>query len=123
MNSRLYLGDDNKKYISTKEASSLTGYSRDYIGQLVRSNKIDSQKIGRTWYVSEEAILNYKIFSNQLGLVPDVAPEKIQSENFIQNPVVIPVPSVKLPAPSVSGEKLKKNLKRKKYFYQLLVFS
>ena len=57
MNPSLFF--DNKKYISTKEASSKTGYSQDYIGQLVRKGKIDSKKIGRTWYVQEDSILNY----------------------------------------------------------------
>ena len=51
---------DNKKYISVKEASLLTSYSKDYIGQLCRSNKIESKRIGRVWYVTEESILNYK---------------------------------------------------------------
>ena len=64
----LYFGDD-KKYISAKEASLLTGYSQDYIGQLARANKIDSRRVNRIWYVSEESILNYKNFSNKLGLV------------------------------------------------------
>src|SRR5882724_10087268 len=51
---------ENKKYISAKDAASLTSYTSDYIGQLCRNNHVDSKKIGRTWYVSEESILNYK---------------------------------------------------------------
>ena len=66
----LYFGDD-KKYISAKEASLLTGYSQDYIGQLARGNKIDSKRVNRIWYVSEESILNYKNFSNKLWLVSE----------------------------------------------------
>jgi len=62
---------DNKKYISAKEASSITGYSKDYIGQLARANKIDSKRISRIWYVGEESLLNYKNFSNKLGLLPE----------------------------------------------------
>ena len=66
---------DNKKYISAKEASRLTGYSKDYIGQLARGDKIDSRRIGRVWYVGEESITNYKNFSDKLGLLSK--PEKI----------------------------------------------
>jgi hypothetical protein len=62
---------DNKKYISAKKASLLTGYSQDYIGQLARGNKIDSKRIGRVWYVSEESILNYQNFANKLGLISE----------------------------------------------------
>jgi hypothetical protein len=62
---------DNKKYISAKEASLITGYSSDYVGQLARSKKIDSKKIGHhIWYVGEESILKYKNLSNGLGLTP-----------------------------------------------------
>ncbi|OHB07649.1 MAG: hypothetical protein A2W64_00380 [Candidatus Zambryskibacteria bacterium RIFCSPLOWO2_02_39_10] len=58
MNQDLFF--DNKKYISVKEASSLTGYSKDYIGQLCRGNKVDSKRIGRVWYVTHDSILSHK---------------------------------------------------------------
>ncbi|MFZ2522094.1 MAG: helix-turn-helix domain-containing protein, partial [Minisyncoccia bacterium] len=51
---------ENKKFITSKQASKLTGYSKDYIGQLSRSQKIESRRIGHTWYVCEESLLNYK---------------------------------------------------------------
>ncbi len=46
----LYL--EGKKFISSKEASDFSGYSRDYIGQLVRDNKLEAKMVGRLWYVS-----------------------------------------------------------------------
>lgn len=52
---------EHKKYISAKQASSLVGYTSDYVGQLCRENKIESKMVGRTWFVSEESILNHKI--------------------------------------------------------------
>jgi len=58
MTTELYF--DQKKYISVKDASLLTGYTRDYIGQLSRSAKIESKKIGDLWYVSEESVLRYR---------------------------------------------------------------
>src|SRR3989344_690811 len=63
---------DGKKYISSKQASVLTGYSKDYIGQLIRSNKLRSKRIGPVWYVSEESVLNYKNFANKLDTLPGV---------------------------------------------------
>ncbi|MDQ5969453.1 MAG: trimeric autotransporter adhesin, partial [Patescibacteria group bacterium] len=58
MSSELFF--ENKKYISTKKAAAISGYSNDYVGQLCRGNKIDAKRVGRAWYVSEESILNHK---------------------------------------------------------------
>src|SRR5581483_11805977 len=57
MNPELFF--DNKKYISARLASQVTGYSQDYIGQLCRQRKVDRRRIGRQWYVSEQSILNF----------------------------------------------------------------
>jgi len=46
-----------KKYISSKRASELTGYAKDYIGQLVRMGKLPAQRVGRSWYVEEGSLL------------------------------------------------------------------
>ena len=51
---------DNKKYITVKDAARLTAYSKDYVGQLCRHNKVDSRRVGHTWYVGEESLLAYK---------------------------------------------------------------
>ena len=45
-----------KKYISSKRAGKLTGYTTDYVGQLCRGDKIDCRLVGRNWYINEEAI-------------------------------------------------------------------
>lgn len=45
-----------KKYISSKRASQLTGYAKDYIGQLARGGKLPGTRVGRAWYVDEEAL-------------------------------------------------------------------
>ncbi|MSU45141.1 MAG: DNA-binding protein [Candidatus Zambryskibacteria bacterium] len=58
MNSDAYF--EGKKYISIKEASRITGYSRDYIGQLCRQDKITSRRIDRSWFVLEESVLSYR---------------------------------------------------------------
>ena len=48
-----------KKYISSKRASEVSGYTKDYIGQLCRGKKIDSRLVGRNWYVSEAALAEH----------------------------------------------------------------
>lgn len=47
---------EGKKFISSKEASALSGYSRDYIGQLVRDNRLEAKMVGRLWYVSSDSL-------------------------------------------------------------------
>lgn len=44
------------KYISSKRAAEITGYAKDYIGQLVRKGKLDAKRVGRSWYVSEQEV-------------------------------------------------------------------
>lgn len=51
---------DDKKYISSKRASDITGYAKDYVGQLCRGGKIDARRIGRNWFVAEASILQHK---------------------------------------------------------------
>lgn len=46
-----------KKYISSKRAAEITGYAKDYVGQLARSKKVPATRVGRSWYVSESDIL------------------------------------------------------------------
>jgi hypothetical protein len=47
-----------KKYISSKRASELTGYAKDYVGQLARAGKVPGTRVGRAWYVDEATILS-----------------------------------------------------------------
>lgn len=58
MSDEIRVGDET--YISSKRASEITGYARDYIGQLARKGLVDARRIGGLWYVSEKALLVYK---------------------------------------------------------------
>ncbi|MSU45515.1 MAG: hypothetical protein EXS47_02730, partial [Candidatus Zambryskibacteria bacterium] len=58
MNSEVYF--EGKKYISIKEASALTSYSKDYIGQLSRQGKVTSKRLGKKWFVEAASLLDYK---------------------------------------------------------------
>lgn len=48
------VGDEN--LISTTRAAELSGYSKDYVGQLCREEKIDCRRVSGNWYVREESI-------------------------------------------------------------------
>lgn len=47
---------DGIEYISSKRAAQESGYTKDYIGQLARSEKIDARMVGRSWYVRADAL-------------------------------------------------------------------
>jgi hypothetical protein len=48
------IGD--KIYISSKRAAEITGYAKDYVGQLCREGHVDAKMVGRSWYVYEPSI-------------------------------------------------------------------
>lgn len=49
------------QYISLKEAAQITGYSPDYIGQLIRSGKLEGKQVFQhvVWVTTEDAIEKY----------------------------------------------------------------
>ncbi|MFH1956331.1 MAG: hypothetical protein ABIJ28_01670, partial [Patescibacteria group bacterium] len=55
-----------KKLVSLKKASEISGYAKDYIGQLCRASKIDSKRIGRDWFVDIDRLLKYKKQAEQI---------------------------------------------------------
>jgi len=54
----LIIGD--KKYVSSKQAAKVTGYAKDYIGQLCREGRVPARLVGRSWYVLESAIHDHR---------------------------------------------------------------
>ena len=64
-----------KKYISSRRASQLTGYAKDYVGQLARAGKISGTRVGRSWYVEEAALLSH-IRSDTEGRSVEVVQEQ-----------------------------------------------
>lgn len=59
----LTIGD--KIYISSKRAASITGYAKDYIGQLCREGRVEATLVGRSWYVLETSIRAHRFGSDQ----------------------------------------------------------
>ncbi|MBI3572145.1 helix-turn-helix domain-containing protein [Candidatus Kaiserbacteria bacterium] len=51
---------EDKKYVSSKRAAEITGYAKDYIGQLCREGRVPARLIGRNWYVLESAIQDHR---------------------------------------------------------------
>jgi len=52
------IGD--KKYISSKQAAKITGYAKDYVGQLCREGRVEARLVGRNWYVLDSAIREHR---------------------------------------------------------------
>ncbi len=46
---------DDKKYLSSKRAAKVTGYAKDYVGQLCREGRVEARLVGRNWYLPEPA--------------------------------------------------------------------
>lgn len=51
---------EEKKYVSSKRAAKITGYAKDYIGQLCREGRVPARLVGRSWYVLESAIQDHR---------------------------------------------------------------
>jgi hypothetical protein len=54
--------EKEEKMITLKEAATISGYSSDYIGQLIRSGKLYGKQVycNVAWMTTKEAILAYK---------------------------------------------------------------
>lgn len=76
----------NKKeeYISLREAAKMSGYSSDYVGQLIRSGKLPGKQVFShvAWMTTEEALQEYmqkKRGSKMQSSWQDVATDAIKS--------------------------------------------
>ncbi len=49
----------NEKFITTKEAGELSGYTQDYLARLVRAGEIEGKKIGHQWMVDRVALESF----------------------------------------------------------------
>ncbi len=70
---------DHKKYISSKQAAEITGYAKDYIGQLCREGRVPARLIGRTWYVLESALQDHRFGAEEpkMEVAPEVSKEPL----------------------------------------------
>ena len=72
---------EEKKYVSSKQAAKITGYAKDYIGQLCREGRVPARLVGRSWYVLESAIQDHR-FGNQEAEEPKETVKTTQSGSF-----------------------------------------
>lgn len=96
----LTIGD--KVYISTKRAAALTGYAKDYIGQLCREGRVEAKLVGRSWYVREESLRGHR-FGEEETSQPAVTEDKaarFMEITYTPEPIQT-LPSVAKPAPVV----------------------
>jgi excisionase family DNA binding protein len=54
-------------WVTTNEAAEATGYTPAYFRQLARRGVIPAERVGRDWFVSLEAALDYKRKMDALG--------------------------------------------------------
>lgn len=70
----LTIGD--KIYISSKRAAEITGYAKDYVGQLCREGRVEATLVGRSWYVLESSIKEHRF-----GQEADVSKRESKTES------------------------------------------
>lgn len=51
---------EGRVYVSSKQAAKITGYAKDYVGQLCREGRVDARLVGRNWYVLETSIREHR---------------------------------------------------------------
>lgn len=75
---------DERKYISSKQAAKITGYAKDYVGQLCREGYIPARKVGRSWYVLESAIQDHRFGILKPDQSPVVVVEPAAREEVVE---------------------------------------
>ncbi|MEO6536948.1 MAG: hypothetical protein ABIT47_04600 [Candidatus Paceibacterota bacterium] len=70
----------DKTYISSKRAAEITGYAKDYVGQLCREGHVDAKMVGRSWYVFEPSIRKHRFGEEAVVEAPTPIEEKLQVE-------------------------------------------
>lgn len=84
-----------QKYVSSKRAAELTGYAKDYIGQLCREGRVEARLVGRSWYVREAAIKDHRF-----GL-ENASPAVVQTKSVIEASNDMEPPIYKVDVPTV----------------------
>lgn len=78
---------EGKTYISSKRAAEITGYAKDYVGQLCREGRVKARLVGRSWYVLEDSIRAHR-FGEEEEVKPEAPkapePEAWSAPRYIQ---------------------------------------
>jgi len=70
---------DNLVYIPSKKAAQITGYAKDYVGQLCREGRIEAKLVGRSWYVLESSVREHRFGKTHNESVATTASESNKS--------------------------------------------
>ena len=76
---------EEKKYISSKQAAKVTGYAKDYVGQLCREGRVPARLVGRSWYVLESAVHDHR-FGNPKEMPPEEVKPASESRSTWESP-------------------------------------
>lgn len=108
---------EEKKYISSKRAAKVTGYAKDYIGQLCREGRVPARLVGRNWYVLETAIQDHRFGESNLesGNTAHDAPSAPASASTWESPRYEAIsaetfPSISRPTDADEGDKGEENV-------------
>lgn len=90
------IGD--KLYVSSKRAAQITGYAKDYIGQLCREGRVEARLVGRNWYVLDSALRAHRFGKEEAPEPKNEAPKSPESpistwkrpEYIPETPVFVP---------------------------------
>ncbi len=74
---------DGETYVSSKRAAKITGYAKDYIGQLCREGRVKARQVGRNWYVLESSIREHR-FGDDLRDKAESKTPKVTSGHWEQ---------------------------------------
>jgi hypothetical protein len=90
---------EEKKYISSKRAAKVTGYAKDYIGQLCREGRVPARLVGRGWYVLETAIQDHRF-----GNPGETEPKEQESPRYKASPeeILPPIEQTEQKEPNIS---------------------
>ncbi len=66
----------DQKYVSSKRAAEITGYAKDYVGQLCREGRVEARLVGRNWYVREAAIRDHRFNTEDAVEAPKLTTER-----------------------------------------------
>ena len=75
-----------KKYVSSKQAAKITGYAKDYVGQLCREGRVPARLVGRTWYVLQSAIQDHRFGIHEASQEIEIPHSEEHAKNLLQLP-------------------------------------
>ncbi len=89
---------EGKKYLSSKKAAEITGYSKDYVGQLCREGRVKARLVGRNWYVLEDSIHEHRFGKKNTSESAENGSQKAENAwemaNYSHEEEVAPLPTL-----------------------------